>query len=72
MYITFWLITEDIGIYTYTTKLTYYHFGKTPKFPTWYLEGEPHVYTIKMITNFQLVNKPSYFLKCLFHHYIIK
>lgn len=72
MYKTIWLITDETETGTHTTELTYYHFGKTPKFPTWYLEGEPHFYTIEMVVNFKLFNKPSIFLNCLFHHYIIK
>ena len=39
---------------------------------TWYLEGEPHFYTIEMVWNTKLINKPSIFLNCLFNHYIIK
>ena len=72
MYKTIWLITDDTEIDKRTTELTYYHFGKAPKFPTWYLEGEPHFYTIEMVWNTKLINKPSIFLKCLFNHYIIK
>ena len=72
MYKTFWLITDETETDTHTTELTYYHFGKAPKFPTRYLEGEPHFYTIEMVWNFKLINKLSIFLKCLFHHCIIK
>ena len=72
MYKTVWLITDDTEMDKHTTELTYYHFGKEPKFPTWYLEGEPHFYTIEMVWNTKLINKPSIFLNCLFNHYIIK
>ncbi len=72
MYKTIWLITDNIGTENHTTELTYYHFGGTPKFPIWYMEDKPHFYTIEMIGNFKLFNKPSLFLDCLFHHYIIK
>lgn len=72
MYKTSWLITDGMGVGAHTTELIYYHFGKTPKFPTWYMEGEPHFYTIEMMENSKLINRFSLFLDCLFHHYIIK
>ena len=53
------------------TELTYYHFGATPKFPSWYME-EGNVYTIEMIFSFKLLKTPSLFLKCLFHRFVIK
>ena len=71
MYKTIWMITDNTINEIHTTELTYYHFGKQPKFPTWYMENEPHIYTVKMIWNFKLINRPSIFLKCLSHHYVI-
>lgn len=72
MYKTVWLITDDAEIDKHTTELIYYHFGKAPKFPAWYLKGEPHFYTIKTVWSAKLVNKPSHFFKCLFHHCVIQ
>lgn len=66
---TVWAITDEET--DAMTELTYYHFGKEPKFPTWYME-EKHVYTIEMIWNFKLVKTPKLFFKCLTHHYVIK
>lgn len=72
MYKTVWIITDNVETGTHTAELTYYHFGKAPKFPTWYLEGVPHFYTIEMALNTKLVNKPSRFFHCLFHHCVIQ
>lgn len=67
MYKTTWYIkTEE-----FETELTWYHFGKEPKFPTWYMK-EGTVYEIEMIWNIRLVPTLKAFLKCLFHEYIIK
>lgn len=66
---TTWHITDETD--NIKTELTYYHFGKEPKFPSWYME-ENHVYTIEMIWNFKLLKTPALFLKCLTHFYIIK
>ncbi len=69
MYKTIWLITnimEDTS-----TELTLYHFGKEPKFPTWYME-ENKVYEIEMLWNFKLLLTPKIFFKCLTHFYKIK
>lgn len=66
---TTWIITdlnENIK-----TELTYYHFGKEPKFPSWYME-EGKAYEIEMIWNFKLLRTPKLFFKCLTHFYIIK
>lgn len=72
MYKTVWFINwEDEKENKGKTELTYYHFGKAPKFPNWYME-ENSVYTIEMIWNFKLIVRPSIFIDCLFHHYIIK
>ena len=66
---TTWIITDlDENI---KTELTYYHFGKEPKFPSWYME-EGHAYQIEMIWNFKLLRTPKLFFKCLTHFYIIK
>ena len=69
MYKTIWMIkslTENI-----TTELTWYHFGKDPKFPTWYME-ESKTYEIKMIWNIKLLHTPKLFFRCLTHFYKIK
>ncbi len=71
MYKTTWIITDESDAGTSTTQLTLYHFGKTPRFPSWYME-ENHFYTIEMAWNFHLIVRPSIFFKCLTHHYIIK
>lgn len=66
---TIWIITdlnENIK-----TELTYYHFGKKPKFPSWHME-EGKAYEIEMIWNFKLIHTPKLFFKCLTHFYIIK
>ena len=66
---TVWKIIDETD--NIKTELTYYHFGKEPKFPAWYME-ENHIYTIEMIWNLKLIKTPTLFLKCLFHQYIIK
>ena len=66
MYKTIWLINDG----EYKTVLTYYHFGKEPNFPTWYMEAE-NIYEIEMIWNVKLARSLKAFLNCLFHHYII-
>lgn len=68
MYKTVWAIKID-GVDT--VEFTYYHFGKTPNFPSWYME-ENHWYEIEMIWNFKLIPTIKTFCKCLFHDYIIK
>ena len=68
MYKTTWAIKiDDVE----TVELVYYHFGKTPKFPSWYME-ENHWYEIEMIWNFKLITSVKTFCKCLFHDYIIR
>lgn len=67
MYKTTWYIKNV----EFTTELTWYHFGKEPKFPTKYME-EGITYEIEMIWNFRLVPTLRAFLKCLFHEYIVK
>lgn len=71
MYKTVWAITDESDNGTYKTELTFYHFGKNPKFSTWYMK-ENHSYNIEMIWNFHLIIRPSIFFKCLIHQYIIK
>ena len=71
MYKTVWIITDNTENEVHTTELTYYHFGKNPKFPEWYMEGEPPFYTIEMAWNIKLIHKPSLFIKCLFHYFIL-
>lgn len=70
MYKTIWCIIDNTEDKIYTTKFTYYHFGKTPKFPTWYMEDN-HIYTVEMLWNTELMCKPSLFIKCLFHHFTL-
>lgn len=66
MYKTIWLISFNDS----KVKLTFYHFGKTPKFPTWYMDDKA-VYTVEMLWNFKVV-RPSAFLDCLFHTYKVE
>ena len=68
MYKTIWAIKID-G--TETVELTYYHFGRTPRFPSWYME-EGYWYEIEIIWHFKLIMSVKTFCKCLFHNYIIK
>lgn len=67
MYKTVWLINDG----EFKTELTYYHFGKEPKFPTWYME-EGHAYEIKMVKNLKLRHTPKTFLNCLFREYEVR
>ena len=67
MYKTVWLINYE----EYETELTYYHFGKEPKFPTWYMEAYK-VYKIEMIWHLKLIRTPKMFFKCLFREHIIR
>lgn len=69
MYKTIWGITDVME--NTSTELTYYHFGKEPKFPTWYMEEEK-VYEIEMLWNLKLLHTPKIFFKCLTHFYKIK
>ena len=69
MFKTVWLITDKND--NSQTKLTYYHFGEEPKFPSWYMtEGD--VYEIEMLWNFKLVSCFNAFVKCLFHSWELK
>lgn len=65
---TTWIIIDKTD--NTETELTYYHFSKEPKFPTWYME-EGHIYSIEMLWNIKLIKSLSIFFKCLVHHYII-
>ena len=71
MYKTTWMIKDESDAGTFKIELTLYHFGKNPKFPSWYME-ENHSYEIEMIWNFHLIARPAIFFKCLTHQYIIK
>jgi len=65
MYKTIWFIKNG----EIKTQLTYYHFGKEPKFPTWYMEAGD-IYEIEMAWNLKLVYTPKMFFNCLFHQFI--
>lgn len=62
MYKTIWHVA-NLETHT-TTKITYYHFGKEPKFPTSYMK-EGIAYEIETCFNLKLINTPKIFLKCL-------
>ena len=66
MYKTVWFINDGESKVTFY----YYHLGKEPKFPTWYLQEEK-VYEIEMVWNMKLVFTPKIFFKCLFNKYVI-
>ena len=66
---TIWLIVDETE--QTVTKLTYYHFGKDPKFPSWYMESN-HEYKIETLFSFELVKTIKLFFKCLTHFYIIE
>ena len=68
MYKTVWMIKDLVE--NTTTTLTFYHFGKEPKFPTWYMEANKN-YEIEMTWNVKLLHTPKLFLKCLTHSYKI-
>ena len=67
MYKTIWLINDNKS----KVKLTYYHFGRKPKFPSWYIQAEVVYCEIEMIWNVKLVCTPKIFFNCLFHKYTI-
>ena len=71
MYKTTWLIVYEEEELSHKVEFTQYHFEKTPRFPSWYME-ENKLYTIEMIWSFKLIIRPSIFMKYLFHQYIIK
>lgn len=64
MYKTVWLINNE----ELKTEFTYYHFGKKPKFPAWYMK-KGIVYEIEMMWNLKLVYTPKMFFSCLFRKY---
>ena len=68
---TIWLIIDETN--NTKTEFTYYHFGKDPKFPTWYME-ENHSYTIEMLWNITFSKTLTFkvFFKCLTHYYSVK
>ena len=67
MYKTVWFINDGES----KTEFSYYHFGKEPKFPTWYMQ-EGIVYEIEMLWNWRLEHTIKLFFKCLFHEYAIR
>ena len=72
MYTTIWAIHDETDEGTTTTQLVYYHFGKTPQFPSWYMK-EDHTYSIELAFNYKLVRRIDLFFKCLTrYHRIIK
>ena len=66
---TIWIIVDEND--NTKTELTYYHFGKAPQFPAWYME-EGHSYIIEMIWSLKLVCSLKTFFKCLFNTYIVR
>ena len=66
---TTWMIIDETT--NTKTELTYYHFSKEPKFPSWYMK-EGKAYEIEMIWNFKLIHTPKLFFRCLTHFYKIK
>ena len=64
MYKTIWLINYD----KYSVEFTQYHFGREPKFPSWYME-EGHVYTIELLWNHKCIPTLNLLLKCIFKSY---
>ena len=66
MYKTVWFINNG----KFTAKFTYYHFGKEPKFPSWYMQ-EGIIYKLEIAWNLKLVCTPKMFFNCLFHKYTI-
>lgn len=67
MYKTIWAINDGEN----KTELTWYHFGKEPQFPSWYME-EGKVYEIEILWNVKLLHTFKIFVKCLFHEYTIR
>ena len=67
MYKTVWIINDGIA----PIEFTYYHFGKKPKFPSWYMK-ENATYDIEMLWNIPLINTLTIFFKCLFHKWTIR
>ena len=67
MYKTIWYINDGES----KTEFTFYHFGKEPKFPTWYMEANK-VYEIEMMWNLKLVPNLKMFFKCLVREYMVR
>ncbi len=67
MFKTIWSINDGES----RTELTYYHFGKEPKFPSWYMQ-EGIAYEIEMVWNLKLIHTPKLLFKCLFREYEIR
>ena len=66
MYVSKWIIEHD----NFLTLLVYYHFGKEPKFPSWYMNETKKPYEITLHETYKL-DRLRYFTNCLFHQYII-
>lgn len=71
MYKTVWYIKYERKGRNQEVEFNQYHFGKTPRFPSWYME-ENQVYTIEMLWNIKVVFSLSAFMKCLSRQYIIR
>lgn len=69
MYKTIWKVKDIVE--NNIIELTWYHFGKEPKFPTWYMEKNK-IYEIEMLWNLKLLFTPTLFFKCLTHFYKIR
>lgn len=65
MYVSQWIIKHNNVL----TLFAYYHFGKEPKFPSWYMNEKENPYEITLGKTYKLDIR--YFTKCLFHHYLI-
>ena len=70
MYKTTWSIEYKEEGHKQRVILSQYHFGKTPRFPSWYMENN-QVYTIGIAWKIKIGFSFSTFMKCLFHHYVI-
>ena len=71
MYKTVWYIEYEEEGRKQKVEFNQYHFRKTPKFPSWYME-ENRVYTIEMVWNLKVIFSLSAFMKCLFRQYNIR
>lgn len=67
MYKTIWMINYENS----QVKFTQYHFGKAPRFPSWYME-EDNFYEIEMLWNLKLISTFQTFIKCLFKQWKIQ
>ncbi len=66
MYKTIWFIDDGED----NIKFIYYHFGREPKFPSWYMQNGI-TYEIEMVYNLKLSSTLKMFFKCLFHEYTV-